>query len=349
MAISQDHETQLPQTDTSDKKEQRVLFLLLPEVNLLDLAGPAQVFSAASDLGKPFKLMFCANHVDVRSAQGLVFAQLEPLVSVLADDLIIVPGLQLSRDPAQAFRLEAEVSQWLYSAHRQGACIASVCTGAFALAESGLLNGRDCTTHWMAVDDLRTRYPRVRVVENALFVQDGRLMTSAGIASGIDMALSLLEQQHGPLFTAQVARYLVVYMRRNGSQPQESIYLQYRTHLNPAVHRAQDYLIAHLTQPVALQELAHAAGVSTRSLSRIFKDATGITPIHYHQRLQLELASNLLSNPEMSIDEIAHTCGFEDARHFRRLWHRQFGTPPSTSRLIRQKTGKTPGRRTSIA
>lgn len=346
MMIPHSPETLFQRTDVSTKKEQRVLFFLLPEVNLLDLAGPAQVFSAASDLGAPFKLIFCANRSAVRSAQGLVFTQLEPLMHVTADDLVMVPGLQVSDDPVDVFRLNAEESQWLSHAYMQGAHIASVCTGAFALGEAGLLDTRRCTTHWMSIDDLRKRYPRAHVVENALFVHDGRITSSAGIASGIDMTLSLLEQHYGALFTAQVARYLVVYLRRNGSHPQDSVYLQYRAHLNPAVHRVQDYLIAHLTEPVALDELAQVAAVSTRSLSRIFKEATGVTPVQYHQRLQLELASTLLPNPDLSIEEVARRCGFEDARHFRRLWQRQFGTPPSMSRTThlsyarQQKTGK---------
>jgi transcriptional regulator GlxA family with amidase domain len=322
-----------------------VLFLLLPEVNLLDLAGPAQVFSAATDLGRPFEQVFCAQQSDVRSAQGLVFAQLEPLVEVRGDDLILVPGLQLRREPAEAFRLHPEVSRWLAQAHVQGAHLASVCTGAFALGEAGLLNKRRCTTHWMSVDDLQARYPQAQVLDRALFVNDRRITTSAGIASGIDMALSLLEQQYGPLFTAQVARYLVVYLRRNGSHSQESVYLQYRTHLSPAVHCAQDYLIAHVTEPIALSELARVAAVSTRSLSRMFKDATGLTPVQYHQRLRLELASNLFSNPELSIEEIARTCGFEDARHFRRIWQRQFGTSPSASRWEQKHPADNRGRR----
>jgi transcriptional regulator GlxA family with amidase domain len=329
-------EAPLEYTGIAVRKEQRVLFLLLPEVQLLDLAGPAQVFAAATELGMPCKLVFCASHTQVRSAQGLAFAQLEPLVSVTSDDLVMVPGLQLSHDFSKVFQLNPQEHKWLSQAYKEGAYIASICTGAFALAQAGLLDARRCTTHWMSVDDLRENYPRAHVVEDVLFVQDGRITTSAGIASGIDMALALLEQRFGPLFTAEVARYLVIYLRRNGSHSQNSVYLQYRTHLNPAVHRAQDYLIAHMNEAVALEKLAGIAAVSTRSLSRIFKEATGITPVQYHQRLQLELASSLLSDPDLSIEEIARRCGFEDARHFRRLWQRQFGSPPSVSRASYQ-------------
>ena len=334
MSVLEAFRSTIQEAGVLDVRERRVLFLLLPQVNLLDLAGPAQVFHVAARLGVPYKLLFCASRSEISSAQGLVFAHLQPLEPVSADDLVIVPGLQLDEVEARKGLWEPAISQWLEQAYDVGAPIASVCTGAFVLGEAGLLNGRRCTTHWVAIADLKKRYPRARVLDTALFVHDGKITTSAGIASGIDMALSLLEQQHGPLFTAQVARYLVVYMRRNGSQSQDSIYLQYRTHLNPAVHQAQDHLINHIAEPVSLKSLAEVTHLSIRSLTRSFKDATGLTPVQYHQSLQLELAATFLRDPGLSIEEVAHKAGFEDARHFRRLWHRAFGAPPSVSRSV---------------
>src|SRR5579883_1628922 len=179
----------------------RVLFVVLPRVNLLDLAGPVQVFHASGQLGIPYELHFCASQPEVASAPGLVLAHLEPLIDVTPDDLVIVPGLQLESDPLHDLSLDPELNQWLNRAYAAGTHIASVCTGAFVLGEAGLLNGRHCTTHWISVPDLQTRYPRARVLDSALYIHDGRITTSAGVASGIDMALSLLEQQHGPLFT----------------------------------------------------------------------------------------------------------------------------------------------------
>jgi transcriptional regulator GlxA family with amidase domain len=165
-----------------------------------------------------------------------------------------------------------------------------------------------------------------------LFVRDGRITTSAGIASGIDMALAVVEQAHGALLAAQVARYLVVYLRRNGSHAQQSLYLDYRTHLNSGVHRAQDYLLASLTTPVSLADLAATTHMPVRSLTRAFKEATGLTPLQYHQLLRLELGATLLENPDLSVEVVAERCGFDDARHFRRLWRRVYGAPPSRSR-----------------
>lgn len=313
------------------QRSQRVVFLLLPQVNLLDLAGPAQVFHTAMTLGMPYELVFCASQFEVPSAQGLFFAHLQPLLPLSSDDIVIVPGIHLEPSNSR-IPLEPTVLSWLEQAYTHGAHLASVCTGAFVLGEAGLLDARRCTTHWLATQALQRRYPQARVVETALFVHDQRITTSAGIASGIDMALSLLEQRHGPLLAAQAARYLVVYLRRNGSQPQNSVYLQYRTHLHPAVHSVQDYMIHHINESLSLKELAAVAHMSTRSLTRAFKEATGLTLVQYHQRLQLELAATFFHDPALSIEEIARRCGFDDARHFRRLWQRQFGMPPSASR-----------------
>lgn len=314
-------------------KERNVVFFLLPNIQLLDLAGPAQVFDAATQLGVRYTLTFCSHQAMQISSQGLVLAQLAPLPPVTTDDLVIVPGVNPDMLSLVDALLDAEARDWLRSAQVAGALVASVCSGAFVLGEAGLLDGRRCTTHWSVLSDLQQRNPRAKVLDAVLFVHDGGVITSAGAASGIDMALALLERQHGPIFTAQVARYLVLYLRRNGSHAQSSVYLDYRTHLHTSVHLAQDYLIDHMTEDVSLKQLAEVACISMRSLSRLFKEATGLTPIQYQHQLRLELATTLLSNPALTIEKVATQCGFEDVRHFRRLWLRQFGRPPSASRV----------------
>jgi transcriptional regulator GlxA family with amidase domain len=329
--------SQLSPSIVPEDVEQRirnVVFFLLPNINLLDLAGPSQVFDTAARLGAPYRLTFCSTNSTQTTIQGLVLAQLAPLPSVTADDLVMIPGMS-SVDVLRTTHplLDEETREWLRAAYMTGALIASICTGAFALGEAGLLNGRHCTTHWLVESVLQERNPLAQVQGAVLFVHDRGITTSAGVASGIDMALSLLERQQGPIFAAQVARMMVVYMRRNGTHSQSSVYLDYRTHLYSEVHRAQDYLVQHVAECVPLKDLAEVAGISTRSLNRIFKEATGLTPVQYHQQLRLELAATLLSNLEMTIEEVATKCGFEDVRHFRRLWLRQFGMSPSASRL----------------
>ncbi|WP_201377421.1 GlxA family transcriptional regulator [Ktedonobacter sp. SOSP1-85] len=319
---------------STDNRVRRIVFFVPPHVHLLDLAGPAQVFDTALRAGAPYTLHYCSPQAIQESAQGMVIAHLTPLASITRGDLIIVPGMERESFSLEAALPDQETCDWLRSASQAGAHIASICTGAFTLGEAGLLDGRRCTTHWALVEVLQARFPRARVLENVLFAHDGTITTSAGIASGIDLALAFLEHAQGPMFAAQVARHLVVYMRRNGCEPQRSIYLEYRTHLHAGVHRVQDYLISHVAEHVSLKELATIAKVSSRELNRAFKEATGLTPIQYHQRLRLELAATLLANPTLRVEDVALQCGFEDVRHFRRLWQRRFGLPPSLSRTF---------------
>lgn len=309
-----------------------VIFLLLPQVQLLDLGGPAQVFYTAARLGAPYELTFCGAQEYLNSAQGLMLGGLQPVGALPSADLVLIPGISTHNDLLSKPLLDDDSRRWLQQVYAAGTPLASVCTGAFALGEAGLLDGRRCTTHWADIDLLKARYPSARVLDNTLFVMDGSITTSAGIASGIDMALWLVEKDTGPLFTAQVARHLVVYLRRNGSQPQHSIYLDYRTHLYSSVHTAQDFIIAHVAEQISLSDIGQAARLATRSLSRAFKEATGLTPIQYQQYLRLALAQSLLTNQKLNIAEVAEKCGFEDVRHFRRLWKAHYGTSPSAVR-----------------
>jgi transcriptional regulator GlxA family with amidase domain len=151
------------------------------------------------------------------------------------------------------------------------------------------------------------------------------------------MALWLVEQDHGPILTSRVARELVVYIRRDGQHSQTNVYLDYRTHLNPAVHQAQEWLLAHYTESYSLAALAEVVGTSGRHLGRMFKAATGLTPLAYQQLLRLELARSLLQDPSQSIETIARRCGFGDSRSFRRLWHKHHSTSPSTVRMTNRE------------
>ncbi len=312
----------------------QVVMLILPEAELLDLAGPAQVFDVANGLGADYTLSFVGTVPRVRSAQGLELLVPSALPAITGDDLVLVPGVRRSSRSTSA---DLHILAWLRGAADAKARIAAVCTGAFLLGEAGLLDGRRCTTHWSLVAALAARFPRAIVEDAALFVQDAGVTTSAGIASGIDMALWLVEQDRGPLVAARVARELVVYLRRDGRHGQSSIYLEYRTHLQPRVHRAQDWLIEHFTTTVTLEQLADVVGTSPRHLARSFKAATGLTPLGYQQRLRLEFAATLMQDPALTLDTIADRCGFDDARSLRRLWREQYGQPPSR---MRKKTAE---------
>jgi len=283
---------------------------VLPEVEVLDLAGPLQAFSEA----KRYRTRLCATRDRIRSHQGVVFADLEPLPDVSAESLVIVPGMPY----AATERIERRVTKWLTLAAESGAHIASVCTGAFALGEAGLLDDRRCTTHWSRTKELARRFRKARVLEDRLFVTDGNITTSAGIASGIDMALALIEQMDGPLVAAEVAREMVVYLRRDGSQEQESVYLDFRTHLHPGVHRVQDWIVRNPARHATLLDLADIAGMSSRSLTRTFRRATGISVHEFSTRVRVELAKTLLNEPSLTMEAIAGRAGLS-ARQLQRF------------------------------
>ncbi len=315
-----------------------VVFLVLPAVNLLDLSGPAQVFAAATALGADYRLRWTGESETTDSAQGLALAELVPLSTVAPgeDSVVIVPGPDLAVVARSAGRDELVapgVLEWTRSASANGARVASVCTGAVVLGDAGLLDGRRCTTHWSAIEAMRERYPAAQVLDDVLFVHDGPVSTSAGIASGIDLALSLVEVDHGPAFAATIARELVVYARRNGSSSPLSPFLAHRDHLDPVVHAVQDTLAADLAGSHPLAELADRAHLSPRGLSRAFVAATGLTPAQYQTTLRLGHARTLLRGSALSVEEIARACGYADPRHFRRMFGAQEGVSPSAYRM----------------
>lgn len=305
-----------------------MIFVLLPEVEILDLAGPLQAFHEANAAEQRFAIRTCALTPRLRTDQGLVLADLEPLPAAGEGDLVVVPGMRYRA----TLHVDRSVIRWLKTSAAAGAHLASICTGAFILGEAGLLDGRRCTTHWARSTELQQRFPRARVVENRLFVSDGPVTTSAGIASGIDMALALIERAYGPLAAAEVAREMVVYIRRDGSDAQQSVYLDYRAHLHPGIHRVQDRLTHEPAKRYTLGELADVASMSPRHLTRLFRQTTGISVHDYATRIRLELARTLLHDPMMTMDAIAARCGFDSARQFRRVWGRVLGGAPSAAR-----------------
>ena len=224
-----------------------VLFVVPPGVHLLDVAGPAQVFHTAQELGAPYDLHFVGQDARVASAQGMTIgdlAQIDEVTPPASKDLVIVCGAQTTADgkvgTPEAFQSEA-LGQWLRDSYAAGATVASVCSAALALIEAGLLHEKQCTTHWRLFEYVRSRYPSVQVQQDVLFVEDAGIITSAGVASGVDMALHLVNRDCGPQLAARVAQAMVVYMRRSGAADQRSVYLKYREHLHLGVHVAQDF------------------------------------------------------------------------------------------------------------
>ncbi|HEY7592450.1 MAG TPA: AraC family transcriptional regulator [Actinophytocola sp.] len=295
----------------------RVVFVLVPGVHLLDLAGPAQVFSSAAGLGHDYVLQYFGEQQEIATAQGLLVLAAQSWPAPAAGDLVIVPGW---RSPSRAGtgRLTRSTLDRLVAHHAAGGMVASVCAGADALGRAGLLDGRQCTTHHDLQDELARRYPAAHVVRDVLYVVDGRVATSAGIASGIDLALHLIATRHGAADAARVAREMVVYARRNGDELQASALLRHRSHVDETVHHVQDIIDARYASRLPLAELALAAGCSQRTMTRQFGRATGLTPLRYQQLLRLERAEHLIGHGA-TVEAAARAVGFEDARMLRRL------------------------------
>jgi transcriptional regulator GlxA family with amidase domain len=234
-------------------------------------------------------------------------------------DILFVPGMDCEYVRSQEFKHEHDYFAWLKECGRRKIIVCSVCTGAFALGEAGLLNNIKCTTHWRRIEELQARFPAAKVIADALFVSHQNIYTSAGISAGMDLALALLEDLKGPIFTHKVARGLVVYHRQNNSYKKENIYLDYRNHIHPVVHKIQDYLIDNLAGKNNIGTLAEHVAMSPRNLSRVFKEKTGATILEYLTQVRLENARTLLSNPDYTLDYIAAQCGFKTARQLQRI------------------------------
>jgi transcriptional regulator GlxA family with amidase domain len=221
--------------------------------------------------------------------------------------------------------------------------IAAPCTGAFILAEAGVLAGRRATTHWRFAHDLQCRFPTIAVEEDQIFIVDGPIWTSAGMTATIDMALAMIEKDHGPDVSRAVARKLVVYHRRAGGQSQFSTLLDLEPK-SDRIQKAIDYVNANLRNALTVEELADVAGLSPRQFSRAFSSETGQSPAKAVEHLRVEAARLLLEKGRLSLDVIADEVGFSDRERMRRAFLRTIGQPPQVVRRLSRETRESSGR-----
>ena len=299
----------------------KVAFIVPPSVELLDLAGPVQVFLEAKLYGLDASIEFYGFNDENTSSAGIAFGEIKNYkeADLKAGDFVFVPGTDHSYLQTETFRNEKHFFNWLAQCAYRKVNTCSICTGAFFLGEAGLLDNRECTTHWRRTDELKSRFPRANVLSDMLFAQSDNIYSSAGISAGIDLALAILESLKGPHFVHKVARGLVVYNRRDQSHSQKSIYLDFRNHINPKIHEVQDFLINNLAKENSIETLAEMIAMSPRNLSRVFKESTGLTIVEYLTELRRETAKTLLNNPDYTIDYIASQCGFKTARQLQRI------------------------------
>jgi transcriptional regulator GlxA family with amidase domain len=299
----------------------KIVFFILPELHLLDLAGADQVFYEAIEHGTAIEIVYCSLAMPVETSAGLPIAQLQHFeaVQTQAGDYIIVPGSNLKYLLSNALRAEKAAFQWIVKAYENKVNICSICSSAFFLGLTGLLDHKKCTTHWKRTTELQAHFPKAKVQENILFTEDNGVLTSAGVTSGIDLALHIVTQLRDEGIAYKVARELVIYSRRGGDEAQQSIYLSYRNHIHTGVHKIQDWLHANLDKGTSLLNLSEIACMSTRTMTRIFKKETGITIHEYVTLLRKERIKSLLKNPDLSRTQMAQQCGLKSERQLSRL------------------------------
>jgi transcriptional regulator GlxA family with amidase domain len=298
----------------------KVVFFIPQAVELLDLAGPIQVFKEAKFHGLEISMEYLSFHSEMVSSVGLTIGGIQPYQNATFSkgDFLIIAGFDgegLIRNQV----VEEEFFVWLKKQDTLGVNLCSICTGAFILGAAGLLNGLECTTHWRSIDLLKQLYPQTKVLDDRLFVKSGQIYTSAGISAGIDLALFILEELKDALLVYKVARGLVLYHRRSEKHHQQSIYLSFRNHINPKIHQVQDYLVDNLAKENKIEKLAEIVGMSERNLSRVFKETTGLTVLEYITKLRTEYAKMLRNNAEYTVKYIATECGFKSERQLQRI------------------------------
>jgi transcriptional regulator GlxA family with amidase domain len=318
-----------------------VFVVVPPRVLLLDVAGPVEVLRKANTEQERvrFEVFFVGPVRKVGSSIGLAVADVGRLPANLPDGaIVIVPGNadeplgEPVGDAAGHAEQEALIVAWLQRAIRPGIRVVSICSGALLLARAGLLDGFECTTHHGCTDELMRIAPLALVRENRLYVEDGERLTSAGITAGIDLMLHVVAGMAGPACALAVARFLVVYLRRAGGDPQLSPWLEGRNHMHPSIHRAQDAVTTDPSREWSVGTLAHVAAASPRHLSRLFNEQTGMSVSEYVNRMRVALARELLAGSRLDIEAVAERAGFGSARQLRRAWGKFNALPPGQSR-----------------
>jgi transcriptional regulator GlxA family with amidase domain len=318
-----------------------VFVVVPPRVLLLDVAGPIEVLRKTNleQAIVRFDVRYVGPTPQVHSSIGLGIALICALPQEIPPGaLVVVPGsadaplgpVGTSREEDVA--AETAIAAWLGKVIRGDTTLVSICSGALLAARAGLLDGRDCTTHYACTAELARLAPSARVLENRLYVEDGNCLTSAGITAGIDLMLYIVAQRVGHPVALAVARYLVVYIRRGGADPQLSPWLEGRNHIHPVIHRAQDAIVANPTRAWSVERLARVAASSPRHLSRLFNEHAGMSVIDYVNRMRVALAREMLTGSRLDLEAVAVRSGFGSARQLRRAWGRFHDVPPSQLR-----------------
>ena len=301
----------------------RVIFAAVPPVQIIDLTAPFEVFARCGG----YRVELVTNHPRglVASSCGLTLAFAKDYRSIRGKvDTVIIPG----GDGAEQLLCDQEFLDWLRRMSARARRIGSVCTGAFLLAAAGILNGRRAVTHWDWCARLAEAFPNVKVEQDPIYLKEGNVYTSAGVTAGIDLALALVEEDHGHRRALKIARDLVVFMRRPGGQSQFSSLLAAQASARRPIEDLQAWMVDHLRSDLSVATLARRCGMSPRHFARIFAIEKGVTPARFVEQIRVDAARALLEGSNDGPKEVAARTGFGSADSMRRSFVRGLGVAP---------------------
>lgn len=313
----------------------RVGFLGYENANALDLVGPAEAFATAvretgkGNLERCYEISIIGlTRRAFRAESGVVFQPTVTIENAPSLDTLIIPGGCGLRVPD----INRKAADWISRKAKSTRRVASVCTGIYGLAATGLLDGRRVTTHWRWAVEVTKRFPKLKVEQNALFIKDGPFYTSAGVTAGIDLALALIEEDFGAKMALSIAREMVVYLKRSGGQEQYSEPLQFQTNSSDRFTELVAWMANNPTKQMSVESLARRASLSPRQFFRRFKEHFASSPATFVETMRLNEARRRLAAGETSIERVAESVGFNGADSFRRAFQRRFRVTPSKYR-----------------
>jgi transcriptional regulator GlxA family with amidase domain len=305
-----------------------VVIIVFDDVTMLDVAGAGEVFAEANRFGADYQIKIASvDGRDVRTSIGIRLGVTDSVASIEAADTVLVAG----SDDMPARAIDPELVEAVKSVAGRTRRVASICTGSFILAQAGLLSGRRATTHWRNVRSFARAFPDITVEPDAIFVRDGDVYTSAGVSSGIDLALALVEEDYGTELVRDVARWLVVYLKRAGGQSQFSSLIEANPPAQSALRVVTDAIAADPGADHSVRTLAARASLSTRQLTRLFRSELGTTPADYVEMVRIDAARAAL-DAGRSVTETAHLAGFGSTETLRRAFVEHLGVPPKAYR-----------------
>ena len=329
----------------SQTAPRRIVILCFPGVQPLDVIGPAEVFAGADAIagGGAYRVEVVAKDLEPIAVRGGGYSLLPKLTTARCrgaiDTLIVAGGVGV-----RAAENDLELIRWIRSAARRSRRVTSVCSGSFLLARAGLLEGRTVTTHWASTEELARRHPELKVDPNPIFVRDGEVWTSAGVTSGMDLSLALVEEDLGREIAVEIARWLVLFLQRPGGQAQFSSHLTAQLAERRPLRELQSWIADNLDADLRVETLAERAAMSPRNFARFFRREIGMTPAAYVEELRVERARQLLEDSADPADLISTRCGFGTPETMRRAFGRPGGVPPAQyrARIRRAPDAPTP-------